>query len=649
MTRVLALIVALSVALLANYILSSPARADLRTPAPPGWWDPDGVGSGQDWHYRVPVTLPSTSSVNSTAKVDVNFSTLMTQLGISGTFDINSIRVIRPGGTPAATQEYTDTVYAGATDGTGNNQGEIRWLVEDGGAQTYYIYFDITQNGSKPANTATKINGNFESSSTGQEDPTGWSGSKTVGTYDAQVRPSETVSVADATTVSTDGTPNSGVFSYLVGARTNAESTDGQIVTLSRTFTVPSTNAGNLTVRWKPEGWDSAVNAGTQYDFLSIEVVGASTTQIVGPTAANYTTRPFSPNYSLNPISASTPGYGQYNRWDMTTGGTHTQGMTVAAGAQPWWTYNFSLSAYAGQTVTLNFRTTHVTSYRSWFLIDDVEWSVVNGTLGTAEGFGAVFTSPSGTPSYAPGQMLSLTAQVDAKPTAASLPVTANIYDHTGTLVASGIVLFNDGTHGDATANDAIWTNNGSDSGFPTYTIPAATASSNGWTARLFAKDASTSTLGASNNGLVHRNALPTPQVEANYWNIDDALFNVAGAALSVTKSSFVVSDGISSTNPKAVPGAIVQYCLLITNTGPATASGLSATDALPANLTFVAGSMLSGTSCAGAATAEDDNSSGTDESDPFGASFAGTTVTAVAPSLASSASFALVFRATVN
>lgn len=620
-----------------------PANADLPTP---GWWDPDGVGTGSDWHYRVPVTLPSTSSVNSVAKVNVDFSALMTQLGISGTFDINSIRIVRPGATLAATQEYTDTIYNDATDGTGNNRGEIKWIVQDGGTQTYYIYFDITQNGAKAANSQTKINANFEHSATGQEDPTGWNGSRVNATYEAQVRPNETVTVTDQTTVNTNGNANTGSFSYLIGARTSVDGSQADAAIVERTIAVPATNSGNITVRWKPQGWDSSQDGSTNYDYMRVEIIGASTTEIIGPTAGNYVTRPYSPNLGTVAASTTVSGYGPYNGWDTTTAGSHTAGMTVAKGAEPWWTYTSSLAAFAGQTVTVRFRTYHVSSYRSWFLIDDLEWSIVNGTLGAAEAFGVVSST---TASAAPGQTLAITATVNARPTAATTPVTANIYDNGGTLVASGILLYNDGTHGDVTAGDAIWTNNGSDGGNPTYTIPLGTLTSSGWTLRVFAKDASNSTLGAANNGLVHRNGLPNPQTEANYWNIDDFAFAVSSAIINLTKISLVISDGVSATNPKAIPGAIVQYCISIGNSGTGTANNLLATDKIPAKLTYVAESMRSGSSCGTAATIEDDNATGPDESDPVGASISGSAITITNSSLTSGSSFVLTFNATID
>lgn len=121
-------------------------------------------------------------------------------------------------------------------------------------------------------------------------------------------------------------------------------------------------------------------------------------------------------------------------------------------------------------------------------------------------------------------------------------------------------------------------------------------------------------------------------------------------ATLSVTKVSTVLSDPVNGTSyPKAIPGAVVEYCILVSNTGPAALTNLVATDSLPANFSYAAGTMKSGTSCAAASTAEDDNATGTDETDPFGASMSGSNLTATASSLAASGSFALRFQGTVN
>lgn len=133
------------------------------------------------------------------------------------------------------------------------------------------------------------------------------------------------------------------------------------------------------------------------------------------------------------------------------------------------------------------------------------------------------------------------------------------------------------------------------------------------------------------------------------FANISNFTYCNPQANLSVTKISNVLSDPISSSNPKAIPGATLRYCITITNNGSGTTTSVSASDSLPANITYVAGSLLSGSSCASASTAEDDDDAGPDESDPFGISIAGNIVTGVANSLAPSESYAIVFSATID
>ncbi|WP_309750460.1 hypothetical protein [Novosphingobium sp.] len=615
----------------------------------PGWWDPDGVGSGSDWHYRVPVTLGATSSANATAKVDVDFAALMVQLGISGSFDPNSVRVVRPGGSIVAVQEYNDAIYAGASDST-NTRGEVRWIVEDGGAQTYYVYFDVTQNGSKSANPQTPINGNFEQSASGTQLPAGWaSATRSNSAYDLAVRPSETISVTDGTATlnnpfTTDGTPQTGSFSYLMGARSNNEPTTGaaqpNTAVLTRTFTVPASNPGNFTINWRVEGWDAE-----SYDNLTVTISGSTTTTVVGNALASYTTIPNAPNIGGGQARNNSAGFGQYNGFDMSTGGTHQNGMTVAQHGQPWWNRSVSLAAHAGQTVTLTVAANNTQGYRTWFHIDNVEWSVIAGTLGSAEGYGVAVTGPAG--SQPPGKVLTVSATVDAKPTAASNPVTADLINGSGTAVASAVRLYNDGTHGDATANDAVWTNNGSDAANPTYTMPLSSGSSSGWILRVYARDASTSTQGQA--GMVHRNGQGTTLVLANWWSIDEGTFSVDAAAVGVTKAMTIISDGVGASNYKAVPGAQLRYCVTIGNSGTAPAGTVLAADSLPSDLTYVAGSLVSGSNCASAATAEDDDAAGSDETDPIGASFAGNTITISRASLPTATSFAVLYRVTVR
>lgn len=636
---------AFSIAAVLLFAVIVPVSADLRSN--PTWWDQNAVGSAPDWHYRVPVNVPAGATVNSTIKVDVDFNALMATMGISGTFDANSPRIVRPGGSLAARQEFTDTVYNGATDASNNGRGEIRFILEDAGASVYHVYFDITQNGAKAANPQTPINGNFERGATGTTQPAAWNAPTGSSSLDAQVRPSENPSVttdgtnAYPTPKTTDGTPRTGAFSYMIGSRSQNETSDSSR-TITRTFTVPATNPGDFTVRWRVEGWDS-----TGYDTLTIRLnAGATTINVVGPAYGNYTTAPHSPNMS-NPTNApqstTQPGYRAYNYFDMTSTGAHTQGMSVAAQAEPWWTRTVSLASLAGQTVTLTIQTNHITRFRSWFHIDDIEWSVVNGTLGTPQGFGVVFLTP--TAATAGVTPLSISARVDANPTPTTSPVTVELINPGGSAVQS-VRLFNDGTHGDAVAGDAIWTNDGS---VPAdrMTLPGG-AFNGSWRLRVFARDSSTSTIGARNGVIRGPGTGAAPETEANYWNIDEYL--LSSGAIGVTKTSSVVSDPFNgTTNPKRIPGATIRYCVLVTNTGTATVTSIVMNDTINLPEIYVPGSIRSGSTCTNAVVVEDDNNTGADESDPVGARFTAGTVTGTTASIAAGASVAFVYNITVQ
>jgi uncharacterized repeat protein (TIGR01451 family) len=66
---------------------------------------------------------------------------------------------------------------------------------------------------------------------------------------------------------------------------------------------------------------------------------------------------------------------------------------------------------------------------------------------------------------------------------------------------------------------------------------------------------------------------------------------------LTIVKSSTVVSDPINLlVTPKAIPGAIVRYCLIVRNATVATpARNVSLTDLIPTNTTYEAGSLSVG------------------------------------------------------
>lgn len=119
---------------------------------------------------------------------------------------------------------------------------------------------------------------------------------------------------------------------------------------------------------------------------------------------------------------------------------------------------------------------------------------------------------------------------------------------------------------------------------------------------------------------------------------------------IQVTLISNIISDPVNgATNPKAMPGAAVRYCVTVSNSGDGIATQLVADSALPANLTYVSSSILSGSTCGTATVAEDDDASGTDENDPRGASFSGSTITLQSALLGPGEAFAIVFQALIN
>jgi uncharacterized repeat protein (TIGR01451 family) len=556
--------------------VSGAARADLRSA--PAWYDPT-------WHYRVPVSLPAASAVNSMDVVDVDFGALMTQLGISGTLDTNSPRVTRADGvTLLATFEWTDVKFGGVTDPAGNAKGELRFIAQDAGAQTYYLYFDITANGTKAAMAlTTTVNGNFEHSNGAT--PTNWttSSANANGAQDDAVHsmPPEAATVTLAAACSDNQTtiengPNTGVSWLLLGYRSNCE--DGangvrEQIRIARTFTVPTgAAAGNFVFQFRYQAFDSFVTT-NQYDYMIIDVNG---------TVINHTTLGIAnPAGDLN---IATNGIGRNPAYSADI---------LDAG---WRTATLSLAPYAGTSITLRFTMQFYTDniHKSWVKLDDVEWSRQTATITTsqAQAFGANITLPNDTSVgaatvYQVAQTLSIRAQAQATTSA----VRADLINPSGTTVATGIILYDDGTHGDTTAGDRIFNNNGSVVANPTYTFSSTDAESTAWDVRVYARDASTSTTGATNGEVHITGAANTPENQADYWNIDDQVFSLIKVNLVIVKSVQTISDPIEgTTNPKAIPGAIMQYTVVVTNQGKGTsdANTVKVTDAIPANLQMV-------------------------------------------------------------
>lgn len=134
------------------------------------------------------------------------------------------------------------------------------------------------------------------------------------------------------------------------------------------------------------------------------------------------------------------------------------------------------------------------------------------------------------------------------------------------------------------------------------------------------------------------------------YGEVEDYGLTVIYPNLTVAKTSLVLSDPANGTAlPKVIPGAILRYCVVVTNSGSAPASAVTLDDTLPANLAYEPGTLRSGSSCANATTIEDEDASGSDETDGFAASASGGTVSAAVPSLAVNASIALTYDAKVD
>lgn len=131
--------------------------------------------------------------------------------------------------------------------------------------------------------------------------------------------------------------------------------------------------------------------------------------------------------------------------------------------------------------------------------------------------------------------------------------------------------------------------------------------------------------------------------------------YQISTAAVTMTKTATVISDPYNlAVNPKAIPGATVRYCMIVSNAGPGTASTMTVTDTLPSTVTFVSGSLnVGGTGVGGVCglggTSEDDNATGADETDLYGGSFDGTTVRATLPAVLQNVPLAVTFLATVN
>ena len=128
--------------------------------------------------------------------------------------------------------------------------------------------------------------------------------------------------------------------------------------------------------------------------------------------------------------------------------------------------------------------------------------------------------------------------------------------------------------------------------------------------------------------------------------------------ALTVAKSARVLSDGVNLINPKALPGATVEYCLVVSNATLLTpATGVTLSDIIPNNTTYVPGSIsmglpgVPGVACVLAGSTEDDDASDATEVDGLTASFdtSSKTVSAIIATVPGGTSVATSFKVTIK
>jgi hypothetical protein len=154
-----------------------------------------------------------------------------------------------------------------------------------------------------------------------------------------------------------------------------------------------------------------------------------------------------------------------------------------------------------------------------------------------------------------------------------------------------------------------------------------------------------TQTTGANTSGVdtVFADANTGGNVARDGIHFAEDDYTIKTAGLTATKTSRVISDPFNgTTNPKMIPGAVVEYCIAVANSAnSATATGLNLSDEVPVQTTYDAafGIKLNGT-----VTGSTCNADGAS-----GGSFASGIVSGSLSDIAAGEARTLVFRVSVN
>jgi len=111
------------------------------------------------WHYRIPIKVNASSynRTNYVVEQPINFTEQLSSLGVTGTFDINSIRVVEYNGTTGEFENIVPYQFdkGSSYNNTTNAVGDIIWIMNGttlaNNSRYYYVYFDIIENGAKNA------------------------------------------------------------------------------------------------------------------------------------------------------------------------------------------------------------------------------------------------------------------------------------------------------------------------------------------------------------------------------------------------------------------------------------------------------------------------------------------------------------------
>jgi uncharacterized membrane protein len=113
------------------------------------WWN-------ATWHYRVRIEVNTTDFSRTDWPVEkaMNFTVLLNDLNVSGTFGINSTRVVEYNASGSILQELPSQFDpADDFDASANAAGEVVFILNGTNAnytsRYFYVYFDITENGNK--------------------------------------------------------------------------------------------------------------------------------------------------------------------------------------------------------------------------------------------------------------------------------------------------------------------------------------------------------------------------------------------------------------------------------------------------------------------------------------------------------------------